>query len=98
MRHIFNVVSAGILLGLSLFAVAILTALYASVWQAVSIGLFILWVATSVSLYFGGCRKCDLERAKQTPPYFGKCATCAAAKRKAWEEARAKEANEQKLT
>lgn len=98
MKHIFNVVSAGIVLGLSLFAIAILTALYASVWQAVSIGLVILWISTSVSLYFGGCRKCDAERAKQTPPYFGKCAKCAAVKAKAWEEARAKEANEQKLT
>ncbi len=98
MRHIFNVVSAGILLGLGLFAVSILAALYASLWQAVSIGLFLLWVFTSVSLYFGGCRKCDAERAKQTPPYFGKCAKCAAARLREWEEARAKEASEQKLS
>ncbi len=53
MRHIFNVVSAGIFLGLSLFAICILTALYASAWQAATILASLVGVFVSVSIYFG---------------------------------------------
>jgi hypothetical protein len=53
MRHVFNVVSGGILLGLSLLAITILTALYATAWQAATIFAVIAGVISSVSLYFG---------------------------------------------
>jgi hypothetical protein len=53
-RHFFNVVSAGILLGLSLFAISVLTALYASPWQAATILAVLVGIFASVSLYFGG--------------------------------------------
>lgn len=53
MRQVFNVVSGGILLGLSLLAITILTALYATPWQASTIFAVIAGVISSVSLYFG---------------------------------------------
>lgn len=53
MRHIFNVVSAGMFLGLSLFAISVLTALYASPWQAATILAVLCGIFTSVSLYYG---------------------------------------------
>lgn len=52
-RHIFNIVSAGILLGLSLLAVSVLTALYASPWQAATIFATLTGIFASVSLYHG---------------------------------------------
>lgn len=54
MRHVINVVSVGILLGLSLFAIAMLTALYATPWQAATIFAVLCGIFSSVSLYFGG--------------------------------------------
>jgi septal ring factor EnvC (AmiA/AmiB activator) len=53
MRHVINVVSVGILLGLSLFAIAILTALYATPWQASTVLSVLCGIFASVSLYFG---------------------------------------------
>ncbi len=53
MRHALNVVSGGILLGLSLLAIAILTALYATAWQAATIFSVLTGIFVSVSLYFG---------------------------------------------
>lgn len=53
MRHFFNVVSAGILLGLSLLAISVLTALYASPWQAATILAVLVGIFTSVSIFFG---------------------------------------------
>ena len=52
-RHLLNVVSVGIFLGLSLFAIAVLTALYASPWQAAAIFTAIAGIVSSVSLYCG---------------------------------------------
>lgn len=53
MRHIFNVVSGGILLGLSLLGISILTALYATPWQAATILSVLAGIFASVSLYCG---------------------------------------------
>lgn len=53
MRHALNVVSGGILLGLSLLAIAILTALYATAWQAATVFSALTGIFVSVSLYFG---------------------------------------------
>ncbi len=68
MRHFFNVVSGGIFLGLSLFAISVLTALYASPWQAATILATLVGIFTSVSIYFGGRTEKQaiaLELAKQ---------------------------------
>lgn len=54
MRPLVNVVSVGILLGLSLLAISVLTALYASPWQAATILAVLVGIFASVSLYCGG--------------------------------------------
>lgn len=59
MRHIFNVVSLGMLLGFSLLAITILSALYATPWQAATIFVAITGIAVAVSIYFGGCANCQ---------------------------------------
>ena len=67
MRHIFNVVSLGMLLGFSLLAITILSALYATPWQAATIFVAITGIAVAVSIYFGGCANCErMQRAMQT--------------------------------
>ncbi len=53
MRQIFNVVSAGIFPGLTLLAISVLTALYASAWQAATILAVLVGIFASVSIYFG---------------------------------------------
>jgi hypothetical protein len=58
-RHFLNVVSGGIFLGLSLLAISVLTALYATPWQAATILAVLVGIFASVSLYFGGCAKCQ---------------------------------------
>lgn len=66
MRHIINVVSVGMFLGLSLLAITILAALYATPWQAATILAVITGSAVAVSIYFGGCANCErTQRAMQ---------------------------------
>lgn len=71
MRHLFNVVSGGILLGLSLLAITILTALYATPWQAATILSVLAGIFASVSLYCGAHaeKRAVVQRLEETQQY-----------------------------
>lgn len=65
MRHLTNPVALGMLIGLSLTAISVLTALYLNLWQAISVLLLLCGIFSSASLYFGGCARCAGKQIQQ---------------------------------